>query len=98
MRSPAGQRPARTTSVARFMSEQEVALRHGQRLGGLAGQKLAVRPPLISLGIDLDLGTKRIVDHILLADLASALHRQHRAAKSPFLANALGERGLRDEQ
>ena len=69
----------------------------GSTVGRLAGQKLAVGAHLVGLGIDLDLGAERIVHHVLLADLARALHRQQRPREAPLLGHALGDRGLRHE-
>src|SRR5436190_14815626 len=55
--------------------EHEIALRHGQHLGGFACQKLAVRAHLIALRIDLDLGGRAVVDHALLGDaIAGVFH------------------------
>src|ERR1043166_7874372 len=38
------------------ISKQEVPLRHGQHLGGRAGEQFAVGADLVGLRIDLDLG------------------------------------------
>ena len=38
------------------------------------------------------------MNHVLLADLARALHRQQRPAQAPLLRHALGDGRLRDEQ
>ena len=57
--------------VARIMSEQEVALSHGQDLCGLADQQFAVGANVIGFGIDLDDGRGVVQDHVLLADAAA---------------------------
>ena len=49
--------PPRPSPLARAragISEQEVALRHGQHGRGLAGEQLAVGADLVGLGVDLD--------------------------------------------
>src|SRR5688500_3456120 len=79
-------------------SKQEIPLRHRQHRRRLAGQELAVGAHLVGFGIDLDLGAERVVDHVLLADLAGALDRQHRPAEPPLFGDTLGEGSLRHEQ
>src|SRR6478735_2624959 len=74
--------PRRMIVDARIMSEQEVALRHGQDGSRFADQQLAVRMDVIGFGIDLDEGRSVVEDHVFLADsTADILHRSIASAR-----------------
>ena len=57
-----------------LLSEQEIALGHGQHLGRLTGEQLAVGEHLVGLGIDLHLGQGAVVAHGGLTNGAGVLH------------------------
>src|SRR5262245_42433934 len=58
-------------------SEQEVALRHRERFGGLAAQQLAVRAHLVGFGIDLDVGRGGVERHRSLGNAATRVPHRH---------------------
>ena len=82
-----------------MVSEQEVALRHGQHVGGLAGQQLAVGADLVGLGVDLDRRASRALWIIAALPMPPRVfsHRAELALQAELLADALVDGGLRDE-
>src|SRR5579863_5787046 len=60
--------PTRNALMDGSPSEQKISLSQRQDLCWFAGQQLAVGPHLVGLRINLDVGRRRIVDHIALAD------------------------------
>src|SRR5438132_4570443 len=80
-----------------FSSEQKVPLRHRQHVGWRAGQKLAVGGDLVGLRIDGDGRRRRIVHHVLLAELACILDRDELLLDPELFADVAIERRLRDE-
>src|ERR1700721_2152569 len=81
--------------------KQKVLLRHRQNVGRLADQKLAVGPHVISLGVDLDLRRRAIVDHAFLADLAARVLDRDQAplhlelSLEPAFERGVGNKGER---
>src|SRR5690349_15749528 len=82
--SPAGSMPRAAAGLAgrrarmTTISEEEIALRHRQLGGGLAGEQFAVGAHLVGLGIDLELRLQGVVHHVALADAARIAHRLER--------------------
>src|ERR1700722_5879172 len=85
-------------TVSSSASKQKVLLRHRQLVRRLADQKLAVRPHVVSLGVDLDLRRRAIVDHALFADLAArVLDRDQAPLHLELALEPARERRLGDE-
>lgn len=55
-------------------SEKKIPLREWENFRGLAGDGRAVDGDFVRLRIDVDIGRRAIVDHVLLADFAAVLH------------------------
>mmetsp|Transcript_84460 Transcript_84460/g.212974 ORF Transcript_84460/g.212974 Transcript_84460/m.212974 type:complete len:215 (-) Transcript_84460:328-972(-) len=78
-------------------SEEEVLPGQWQRLRRVAHEALAVRRDLESLGVDADVGRRRVVDHVRLAD-APRLPRHFDALREAILLSHAGvRRRLRHE-
>ena len=95
MRSADAHWPARTTSMARFMVRTEVALRQRQRRRGVRRSAAHLGPAPRRFQIDLDLRAGRIVNHVLLADLAGAFNSEHGTAPGPISWRRLWRSRLR---
>src|SRR5260370_33570761 len=66
--------PTRNALILWPSSEQKISLSQGQVLGWFAGQQLPVRSHLVGLRINLDVGCRRIVNHVAFADGPASLH------------------------
>ena len=72
----------------RGLSEYEIALRHRQYVGRLAGQQNPVGAHLVGLGVHLNLWQGIVQDHVRLADVTGIFYGYRLFGKAQFFTNA----------
>src|SRR5438094_789695 len=75
-----------------FMSEEEVALRHGKHCGSLRAQNLAIGSHDVGFWIHLDIGSRGVVHHVAFTE-GSGISHGHGLSPEAELSRQTGFRG-----